>query len=420
MGPWLAGAMADLPREGKLARSPDFTQLIDMASESVGGKILFATDDFFAPAENLIKSDSPRRGDDEYTEFGKWADGWETRRRRAPGHDWCVIKLGVQGTIRGFDVDISYFPGDYAPRISIQAANLEEGKEPEIPQRGVRMGVAATPEELEAVAELRSSDWDLLVPMTELKPEKPASSHNYFPVNSQQKWTHVRLNMFPDGGIARLRVYGVGHKDWTAADPKEPLDLVAMAYGGACVGFSNAHFGHPNKMIGVGPPRSAADGWETARRPDRPPVLELNGDGELLIPGCEWAVFRLAHPGVITQIEVDTTYFKGNSPASCSLDGCILTTQEEEDMIRQKWDLPGHRWKALLPVTQLSPHRSHVLDSLTLELQDVVTHARLTICPDGGVSRLRLKGFPSSICLLRPRDKPMMRFSVKAGFRSNL
>nr|KAF6428895.1 allantoicase [Molossus molossus] len=370
--------MADLPREGKLARSPDFTQLIDMASESVGGKILFATDDFFAPAENLIKSDSPRRGDDEYTEFGKWADGWETRRRRAPG------------------------------------------KEPEIPQRGVRMGVAATPEELEAVAELRSSDWDLLVPMTELKPEKPASSHNYFPVNSQQKWTHVRLNMFPDGGIARLRVYGVGHKDWTAADPKEPLDLVAMAYGGACVGFSNAHFGHPNKMIGVGPPRSAADGWETARRPDRPPVLELNGDGELLIPGCEWAVFRLAHPGVITQIEVDTTYFKGNSPASCSLDGCILTTQEEEDMIRQKWDLPGHRWKALLPVTQLSPHRSHVLDSLTLELQDVVTHARLTICPDGGVSRLRLKGFPSSICLLRPRDKPMMRFSVKAGFRSNL
>ncbi|XP_077912044.1 putative inactive allantoicase isoform X3 [Halichoerus grypus] len=341
--------MADSPREGELARCPDFTQLADMASDAVGGKILFATDDFFAPAENLIKSDSPSFKVHEYTEFGKWMDGWETRRKRIPGHDWCIIKLGIQGIIRGFDVDISYFMGDYAPRMSIQAANLEE-----------------------------------------------------------------------DGGIARLRVYGTGQKDWTATDPKEPFDLVAIAHGGACVGFSNAHFGHPNNMIGVGKARSVADGWETARRLDRPPVLENDENGILLVPGCEWAVFRLAHPGVITQIEIDTTHFKGNSPDSCKLDGCILTTQEEEDMIKQKWELPGHKWKPLLPVTKLSANESHLFDSLTLELQDVITHVRLTISPDGGVSRLRLKGFPSSICLLRPGEKPMMRFSVKAGFRANL
>nr|XP_035959307.1 probable allantoicase isoform X2 [Halichoerus grypus] len=414
------GSMADSPREGELARCPDFTQLADMASDAVGGKILFATDDFFAPAENLIKSDSPSFKVHEYTEFGKWMDGWETRRKRIPGHDWCIIKLGIQGIIRGFDVDISYFMGDYAPRMSIQAANLEEDKQPEIPQRGVRTGVAATPEEFEAVAELKSNDWNYLVPMTELKPGKPASSHNYFPVNSQQRWSHVRLNIFPDGGIARLRVYGTGQKDWTATDPKEPFDLVAIAHGGACVGFSNAHFGHPNNMIGVGKARSVADGWETARRLDRPPVLENDENGILLVPGCEWAVFRLAHPGVITQIEIDTTHFKGNSPDSCKLDGCILTTQEEEDMIKQKWELPGHKWKPLLPVTKLSANESHLFDSLTLELQDVITHVRLTISPDGGVSRLRLKGFPSSICLLRPGEKPMMRFSVKAGFRANL
>ncbi|XP_054422646.1 probable inactive allantoicase [Pteronotus mesoamericanus] len=412
--------MADLPREGKVARSPDFIQLIDMASESVGGKILFATDDFFAPAENLLKSAGPRFKEREFTEFGKWTDGWETRRRRVPGHDWCIVKLGVQGMIRGFDVDISYFTGDYAPRISIQAANLEEEKEPEMPQRGGRAGVAATPAEWEAVAQLRSDGWESLVPMTELRPGKPASSHNYFLVNSLQKWTHVRLNLFPDGGVARLRVYGIGHKDWTATDPKEPLDLAAIACGGACVGFSDARFGHPNRMIGVGQPVSVGDGWETARRPDRPPVLQSDEDGVLRVPGHEWAVFRLAHPGVITQIEIDTRYFKGNAPASCSLDGCVLTTQEEEDMIKQKWDLPAHRWKALLPVTQLSPGESHVFDSLTLELQDVVTHARLTIAPDGGVGRLRLRGFPSSICLLRPRERPMMRFSVKPGFKSSL
>ncbi|XP_042789699.1 probable allantoicase isoform X2 [Panthera leo] len=347
-------------------------------------------------------------------------DGWETRRKRIPGHDWCIIKLGIQGIIRGFDVDISYFMGDYAPRISIQAANLEGDKAPEMPQRGVRTGAAATPAEFEAVAKLGSNDWNYLVPMTELKPGKPASSHNYFLVDSQQRWTHVRLNIFPDGGIARLRVYGCGQKDWTATDPKEPFDLVAIAHGGACVGFSNAHFGHPNNMIGVGKARSMADGWETARRPDRPPVLENDENGSLLVPGCEWAVFRLAHPGVITQIEIDTTYFKGNSPDSCKLDGCILTTQEEEDMIKQKWELPGHKWKPLLPVTKLSADKSHLFDSLTLELQDVITHVRFTIAPDGGVSRLRLNGFPSSLCLLRPREKPMMRFSVKAGFRANL
>ncbi|KAF6101946.1 allantoicase [Phyllostomus discolor] len=413
--------MADSPREGKLSRSPDFVQLIDMASESVGGKILFATDDFFAPAENLLKSDGPRFKEHEYTEFGQWMDGWETRRRRAPGHDWCVVKLGVQGVIRGFDVDISYFTGSYAPRISIQAANLEADKEPEMPERGVRAGVAATPTEWEAVAQLKSDGWDCLVPMTQLTPGKPACSHNYFLVNSLQKWSHVRLNLFPDGGVARLRVYGVGQKDWTTVDPKEPLDLVAIAYGGACIGFSNAYFGHPNRMIGVGPPKAVGDGWETARRRDRPPVLQGHDGGGAVLPGgCEWAVFRLAHPGVVTQIEVDTRHFRGSSPASCSLDGCILTAQEEEDMVRQRWDLPGHRWKALLPVTKLSPDESQVFNSLTPELQDVVTHARLTIYPDGGVGRLRLRGFPSSICLLRPREKPMMRFSVKAGFRSNL
>ncbi|XP_017707956.1 PREDICTED: probable allantoicase [Rhinopithecus bieti] len=214
-----------------------------------------------------------------------------------------------------------------------------------------------------------------------------------------------------------LRVLGTGQKDWTATDPKEHADLVAITFGGVCVGFSNAKFGHPNNIIGVGGAKSMADGWETARRLDRPPILENDDNGILLVPGCEWAVFRLAHPGVITRIEIDTKYFKGNAPDSCKVDGCVLTTQEEEDMIKQKWILPAHKWKPLLPVTKLSPNQSHLFDSLTLELQDVITHARLTIVPDGGVSRLRLWGFPSSICLLRPREKPMMKFSV--GFKAN-
>ncbi|XP_006882921.1 PREDICTED: probable allantoicase [Elephantulus edwardii] len=412
--------MGDCAKEGHPARFLDFTQLIDMASESVGGQILFATDDFFAPAENLIKSDAPRFKEHEYTEFGKWIDGWETRRKRIPGHDWCIIKLGIQGIIRGFDVDISYFIENFAPRVSIQAANFPEDKVREIPERGIRTGTAATLEEFKAIAELKSENWNCLVPKTELKLGKPGSSHNYFPINSQQRWTHIRLNIFPDGGIARLRVHGTGQRDWTTTDPKEALDLVTMAYGGFCVGFSNACLGHPNNMIRPTRAKSVADGWETARRLDRPPILVNDENGILQVPGCEWAVFRLGHPGVITQIEVDTEHFKGNSPYSCKLDGCILTTQEEEDMIKQKWNLPAHKWKPLLPVTKLLPNQNHHFDSLTLELQDVITHARLTIAPDGGVSRLRLRGFPSSICLLRSREKPLLRFTVKPGFRTSL
>ncbi|XP_023418729.1 probable inactive allantoicase [Cavia porcellus] len=402
--------MADTPQEGKLTCFLDFTQVVDMASETIGGKILFATDDFYAPAENLLKSDSPTFKEHEYTEFGKWMDGWETRRRRVAGHDWCVIRLGIEGIILCFDVDLAHFAGNHPPRVSIQAAYLGEGKLPEIPPRGDRTGTAASLEEFATISELQSEHWSHLVPMTELKPGTLTFSHNYFLVSSRQRWTHVRLNIFPDGGIARLRVYGTGQKDWVTAYPKEPVDLAAIVFGGICVGFSNAHIGHPNNMIGVGKAKSAVDGWEIARRLDRPPVLETDEKGLLLGPGGEWAVFRLAHPGVITQIEIDTKHFKGNSPDSCKVDGCILTMQEEEDAAKSQWLLPASKWKSLLPTTKLLPDQSHQFDSLTLELQDVITHARLSIAPDGGVSRLRLRGFPSSICLLRVGKRPARLF----------
>uniref|UniRef100_A0A8D0N7E9 Probable inactive allantoicase n=1 Tax=Sus scrofa TaxID=9823 RepID=A0A8D0N7E9_PIG len=390
--------MADSPWEGKLARPPAFTQLSDMASELVGGKVSGSL------GEN---KDCPRFRGDEYTASGKRMDGWQTRRKRIPGErrasQLVCPQAGDTRDHQGFDVDTSYFVGDHAPRVSIQVAHVDE--EPEVPRREERTGAAATPEEFEAIAEghLKSSDWDCWVPMTELQPGTPASRHNYFPGHSQQRWTHLRLNIFPDGGIARFRVYGIGQRDWTASDPKEPSDLQCAS-------------GHPNNIIGVGKAESMADGWETARRPDRPPILANDERGVLLVPG------------LITQTEIDTRYFKGSAPDSCKLEGCILMTQEEEDTVKQKWDHPGHRWKPLPPVTRLlNPDTIHLFDSLTPELQDVITHARFvitharfTITPDGGVSRLGLKGFPSSLCLLRPREKPRMRFAVKVGFRANL
>ncbi|XP_030410063.1 probable allantoicase [Gopherus evgoodei] len=377
---------------------PDFLHLNDLACEAVGGKIIFATDDFFAPAENLLKKKSPVLKPDEFTDYGKWMDGWETRRKRIPGHDWCIIQLGVPGIVHGFEVNTSFFAGNSAPRISIQAACLMQVDLPEFWPRGDRIGTAASDEELKAVKKMKSDEWTLLVPMKELKPRYLDTSHNYFSASCKRKWTHIRLNIYPDGGIARFKVYGAVQKDWSASGPNDLDDLVAMENGGICVGFSSAQLGHPRNILGLGRATSMEDGWETARRPDRPPVLKADEKGILLMPGNEWAVFRLAHPCVITHIEIDTNHFKGNFPDTCKLEACVLNTEEEKEYITQKWNLKQNpKWNPLLSFTKLKPNKRHFFDGTALQMQDVITHVRLVIVPDGGVSRMRLWGFPRTL-----------------------
>uniref|UniRef100_A0AAY4B815 Allantoate amidinohydrolase n=1 Tax=Denticeps clupeoides TaxID=299321 RepID=A0AAY4B815_9TELE len=370
---------------------PDFLQFNNLACESVGGKVLFATDEWFAPAGNLLKREPPEFLASAFTEFGKWMDGWETRRKRIPGHDWCIIQLGVPGTIHGFDVDTSFFTGNYAPAASIQAACLDET--PALALEGDRTGMAASEEQFEDVSKVKSERWEFLVPINELKPGHASSCHNYFPVTLSRRVTHLRLNMYPDGGIARLRVYGVGQRDWSSIRLRELVDLVALTNGGVCVGYSNAHFGHPRNMIGLGRAANMGDGWETARRLDRPWVLETDSQGILQVPGFEWAVFRLGHPGVISQIEIDTNHFKGNFPDSCKVEVCSLTAEEEEQCCMSRWSSgPAGGWRILLPPQKLKPHNRHFYSTDALWNCGAVSHVRLFIAPDGGVSRLRLWG----------------------------
>ncbi|XP_053239596.1 probable inactive allantoicase [Podarcis raffonei] len=313
---------------------PDFLHLNDLGCESVGGKVLFATDDFFAPAENLLKKQRPAYHADLFTEFGKWRDGWETRRKRIPGHDWCIIQLGVPGTIYGFEADTSYFAGNCAPQISIQAACLKPEEVPALPARGNRIGTAASDEELRIVKEL--------------------------------------LNHLSD--------------------------LVAMVNGGVCVGYSDAQLGHPGNILGPGRAKSMKDGWETSRNLQRPPILKLGDKGILLVPGSEWAIFRLGHSGVITHIEIDTSHFKGNFPDTFKLEACILSTEEENEYNAQKWTLKqSPKWNTLVPATKLKPHTRHFFDGTAIKMLDVFTHVKLTFAPDGGVSRMRLWGFPRAL-----------------------
>ncbi|XP_066496398.1 probable inactive allantoicase [Tiliqua scincoides] len=384
-------------KEGKEVL-PDFVHLNDLACETIGGKILFASDDFFAPAENLLKKQRPVFHEDLFTDYGKWRDGWETRRKRIPGYDWCIIQLGVPGVIYGFEADTSYFAGNCAPRISIQAACLKPEKLPSLPPRGNRIGTTASDEEFRAIKEIRSDEWTSLVPMSELKSGRLDSVHNYFSVTLKQRWTHLRLNIYPDGGLARLKVYGTLLRDWPLSDLNHLSDLAAMVNGGICVGYSDAQLGHPQNILGTGRAKSMKDGWETGRNLQRPPILQVDENGTLLIPGSEWAVFRLGHSGVITHIEIDTSHFKGNFPDTFKLEGCTLSVQEEMNCIAQKWSLKlSPKWNTLLHSRKLKPHKRHFFDATAIQKLDVFTHVRLTIAPDGGISRMRLWGFPRAL-----------------------
>uniref|UniRef100_A0A3Q2QP05 Allantoate amidinohydrolase n=1 Tax=Fundulus heteroclitus TaxID=8078 RepID=A0A3Q2QP05_FUNHE len=371
--------MAERPSTGKTAASLDFLQFNDLACEAVGGKVIFATDEWFAPARNLLKREPPQFVASAFTEFGKWMDGWETRRKRIPGHDWCIIQLGVPGLIHGFDVDTSFFTGNHSPYVSIQAACLEEL--PSFTPGDDRTGMAATEAQLAAVAKLSSEAWPELVSVSELQPGYSDCCHNYFRASFKRRVTHLRLNMYPDGGIARLRVFGIGQRDWSSVSTNQHVDLIAMTNGGVCLGYSDAHFGHPRNMIGI------AEGLTL--------VLQADRRGILQVPGWEWAVFRLGHPGLIRSIEVDTNHFKGNFPDSCRIEACLLTPEEEVQCVQTRWN--SGKWEVLLPAQKLRPHHRHHYTDAELTLNRPVSHVRLVIAPDGGVSRLRLWGQLTSV-----------------------
>ncbi|XP_023250072.1 probable allantoicase isoform X1 [Seriola lalandi dorsalis] len=385
--------MAERRTAVKAAEEPDFLQCNDLACETVGGRVIFATDEWFAPAANLLKREPPQFVASAFTEFGKWMDGWETRRKRRPGHDWCIIRLGVPGLIYGFDVDTSFFTGNHSPFVSVQAGCLD--KPPTFTLEGDRTGMAASDSQLAAVAKLESEAWPELVGVSELRPGYSDCCHNYFKVNFNRRVTHLRLNMYPDGGISRLRVYGVGQRDWSSVSTLQDVDLVALTNGGVCLGYSDAHFGHPRNMIGLGRAANMADGWETARRLDRPKELKVDQRGILQVPGWEWAVFRLGHAGVISSVEVDTNHFKGNFPDSCRIEACTLTPEEEAQRVGTGWK--SWKWQVLLPPQKLRPHHRHLYREAELTLTRPVSHVRLVIAPDGGVSRLRLWGRPTAI-----------------------
>ncbi|HVS01376.1 MAG TPA: allantoicase [Thermoanaerobaculia bacterium] len=303
--------------------------------------MLAANDEFFAPKERLVADEDPVFDPHRYTDRGKWMDGWETRRRRQPGHDWCVVRLGLSGSVHGVVVDTAHFVGNYPPECSL--AGIELPGHP-------------------GAQELA----DEALPWQELLPRSPlaGNAQNRFPLPATPRLTHLRLAIHPDGGVARLRVHGLVLPDWEGLRGRQ-LDLAALANGGRVLAASDMFFGARHNLILPGPPRGMHDGWETRRRRG---------------PGHDWAVVALGAAGRVRRLEVDTTFFQGNAPGWCA----VAASEEAAPAA------DAASWRELLPRTALQPHTRQGFAELT----DVgsVRALRLDIFPDGGVARLRAWG----------------------------
>jgi len=326
----------------------DFTELVDLASERLDGAVLAANDEFFAPKENLLKTAAPIFIEGKYTDLGKWMDGWETRRRRSLGFDWCIIRLGLPGIIRGVVVDTSHFKGNYPEQCSLEGCAID--------------GLPTTEQLVN-----ESVQWTELLPNSSLA----GDSHNQFGISSDERWTHLRFKIYPDGGVARLRVYGEVSPQWNRLRQiGGDIDLAAVKNGGMVLSCSDMFFGHRHNLIMPGNAANMGDGWETKRRRG---------------PGHDWTIIKLGAPGRLHRVEVDTSHFKGNFPESCSLESCNVA-----DGLLETLQDPAFQWKPVLARTKLLAHTRHFFD----EVMDtgLTSHVRFNIFPDGGVSRLRVYG----------------------------
>ena len=324
-----------------------FNDLPDLAAERFGGAVVAANDEFFAPKESLIKPSAPEWREGLYTERGKWMDGWETRRRRTSGHDWAIVRLGLPGVVRGVVIDTSFFTGNFPERASIDALSSS--------------GIASAKWLLDPDA-----PWRSLIAESVLA----GNTQNTFEVSGRdtaQRVTHLRLNIFPDGGVARLRVHGDVVPDESVFANGREADLAAIENGGFVVLCSDMHYGHRQNLIMPGRSTHMGDGWETKRRRG---------------PGHDWSIVRLGRRGVIDRVELDTDHFKGNAPGSAMIECCDAGDGGDDRVA-------SATWRVAVAETPLQPHARHGFDNLSTP---PATHVRLNIYPDGGIARLRVFG----------------------------
>ncbi|MGE8561452.1 MAG: allantoicase [Acinetobacter sp.] len=315
-------------------------QLTNLADDRIGAEIMDCSDDFFAEAKRMLQFNPPIFVEDKFDQHGKWMDGWETRRKRHAGYDWAIIKLGVAGKIKALDIDTTFFTGNYPASAAVEACYAPDG-------------------------DLNSIKWQNILKNNILGP----SNHHIFNIDTEQVFTHIRLNIYPDGGVARFKVYGEVQLQRHGSN--QTLDLLALENGGRVIAYSDAHFGHPRNLINPGRGINMGDGWETKRR---------------RAPGFDWCLLALGQSGKIEKVEIDTAHFKGNFPAQVSIQAIYIEDATDQQLIPQSMF-----WPFLLAAQDMQMDHIHTFVEEILK-QERISHIRVNMIPDGGISRIRLWG----------------------------
>ena len=322
---------------------PDFIdQWINLAQPKLGARIVSCSDDFFAECSRMLQPQEPVWIDDKYDDHGKWMDGWETRRRRNGGYDHAIVRLGLPGEIKGVDIDTRFFTGNYPPAASLEACHCDGDPGDD-------------------------TTWVELIPSSSLR----GNSHHYFDVDNPACFTHVRLNIYPDGGVARLRVHGRVICDPATLDAAAEHNLAAVALGARAIAWNDSHYGAVANLLNPGRGVNMGDGWETRRRRE---------------PGNDWCIIELGRPGAIDAVEIDTAHFKGNYPDRLSLQAARVEGGTADSIVTQ-----SQFWQELLPPQKLEMDAEHRFVDAVNAIGSV-THVRVNIFPDGGLSRVRLFG----------------------------
>ena len=317
-------------------------RMINLADPRYGTKIIFKTDDFFASANRILKPNPPIFKEGIFDKHGKWMDGWETRRRRRKGFDYLIIKIGKPGKIFNVDIDTSYFNGNQPTHASLLACY--SNKKPNNKTR-----------------------WIKILDKKKLRPNK---NHN-FKIKNKSIFTHIKLNIFPDGGVARLRVYGeVEIKKINSGN--KLINLTSVLNGASIVGCNNEHFGKAENVLAPGKGRNMGDGWETRRSRGK---------------NFDWLIIKLGRTGIINKIEIDTHHFKGNYPDRCSVQATYIPKKISNYTVVKK----SNRWKSLLNKAQLNANKKHNFKNEKMK-KNKINYIRINIYPDGGISRIRTFG----------------------------
>ena len=316
--------------------------LIDLAQPRLGSKVIFKTDDFFASANRIINPSPAVFKEGLFDKNGKWMDGWESRRKRTSGHDFLIIKLGKSGSINKVDVDTSHFNGNQPSMISLEGCYSKSKN-------------------------IKDLKWKTLIGKKKTK----ANSHHMFKSSSKSIFTHIKLNIFPDGGVARLRLYGSISKENNKFGNKT-INLASLLNGASVIACNNEHFGKAENILAPGKAKNMGDGWETRRRRDK---------------GFDWLILNPINGKKINKIEISTHHFKGNFPSHCSLQAAFVPNKKSSSSIIKN----SVKWKFLLNKVNLSANKTHKFKNILMK-NDKINFIKINIFPDGGISRFKIFG----------------------------